>query len=125
MSTFRATATREGRWWVIDVDGVGVTQARNLTEARVMALDLAAIMTGEPEASIDIDLHVDLADDLAQEIADAKAAVEDLADRQVKVARISRKAARDLVAAHGVSGRDAAVILGISPQRVSQLLADG
>jgi len=28
MSAYTATATREGRWWVIDVDGVGVTQSR-------------------------------------------------------------------------------------------------
>src|SRR5665647_2164839 len=28
MSAYTATATREGRWWVIDVAGVGVTQSR-------------------------------------------------------------------------------------------------
>lgn len=124
MSTYRATAAREGRLWTVDVEGVGVTQGRNLTEARAMAADLVAIMTGELESSIDVDLQVNLEQGIAQEIADTKAAIDDLAARQREVAAHSRHAARHLVEVVGLSGRDTATILGVSPQRVSQLLAN-
>lgn len=44
MKTYRATATREGRWWVVDVPGIGVTQGRTTREAERMAADLVAVM---------------------------------------------------------------------------------
>lgn len=123
MTMVVATATREGRWWVVEIEGVGVTQGRNLAEARSMAADLVVVMTGAAEDAIEIELKVELEPELAREIAAAKAAVADLAVRQQEAAAASRQAARDLVEQVGVSGRDAAVILGVSAQRVSQLLA--
>jgi len=45
MSTYRATATREGNWWVIDVEGVGITQSRTLAESHAWA--------GRPDRSSD------------------------------------------------------------------------
>ncbi|PKW14992.1 hypothetical protein [Saccharopolyspora spinosa] len=39
---FEATATREGKWWVVEVEDVGATQGRNVAEAREMAKDLVA-----------------------------------------------------------------------------------
>ena len=56
MNTCRAVATREGRWWAVDVEGVGHTQGRDLGEARRMAADLVSIMRGVPEESIEINL---------------------------------------------------------------------
>ena len=43
MNTYRAVATREGRWWAVDVEGVGHTQGRDLGEARRMAADLVTL----------------------------------------------------------------------------------
>ncbi|HEX9335655.1 MAG TPA: hypothetical protein VF892_07205 [Pseudonocardiaceae bacterium] len=34
--TYKASATREGRFWVIEVAGVGVTQGRTVPEAKEM-----------------------------------------------------------------------------------------
>ena len=51
----------------------------------------------------------------------ARNAVYALGERQREVAALSRAAARDL-ADSGLSGADIAVVLEISPQRVSQLL---
>ena len=37
------TATRDGRWWSVEVEGIGFTQARNLSEVETMARDLVAV----------------------------------------------------------------------------------
>lgn len=58
MNTYEATATREGKWWVIDVLGVGVTQARNLTEGHSMVDDLIEAMTGEVPGTTSISVRV-------------------------------------------------------------------
>jgi hypothetical protein len=56
LTTYRAVATREGRWWAVDVEGVGHTQGRDLGEARRMAADLVSIMRRVPEECIEINL---------------------------------------------------------------------
>ena len=124
MSTYTAVASREGRWWVVDVAGVGTTQARNLTEAKEMATDLISITRNIPAKEIEVEIRTALEADLEKEIAQARAAIRDLEERQQSVARASRGVARKLVRSAGLTGRDAAVVLGVSPQRVSQLLAD-
>lgn len=124
MRTHVALATREGRWWIVEVEGVGTTQARNLTEAREMAVDLISITQNVPAASVAVELRTTLEADLEEEIAQARAAIKDLEERQLSVARTSRSVARKLVKSAGLTGRDAAVVLGVSPQRVSQLLAE-
>jgi hypothetical protein len=43
---YTAHATKEARWWIVRVDGVGVTQAKNFLEAHAMAKDLVETMTG-------------------------------------------------------------------------------
>jgi len=60
--------------------------------------------------------------ELAEQVRVARKQVADLNRLQRDTATASREAARALVAA-GVSGADAATVLGVSPQRVSQLLA--
>ena len=124
MSTYTAIARREGRWWIVEVGDVGATQARNLTEAREMAIDLIALTRNLPPDQIKVEIRTVLEADLEEEIAQARAAIRDLELRQQSVAKTSRSVARKLVRSAGLTGRDAAVVLGVSPQRVSQLLAD-
>ena len=124
VKTHQAVATREGkRWWIVDVDGVGTTQARNLVEAREMARSLIAVMLDLPEDEIDVSVSVALDPQLQADVERARVAIIELESKQREVAAASRKAARDLVEGAGLTGRDAAVVLGVSPQRVSQLLA--
>ena len=124
MSEYTAVVTREGRGWVVDVAGVGATQARNLAEAKDMAIDLIAITRQVPPASIHVDIRTMLDPELEAEVQQARAAIQELEQRQQRVASTSRSVARKLVRTAGLTGRDAAVVLGVSPQRVSQLLAD-
>jgi predicted RNase H-like HicB family nuclease len=122
MSTYRAAATRDGRWWAVEIEGlppnmVGVTQGRDLAEAEAMATEVVALLLDVPEDDIEIDLRVagaeELLDDLAQARTDKEAAAR---AEQETLARV----ARDLTA-RGLTQRDAARLLGLSPQRVAQL----
>lgn len=120
MKTHQATATREGRFWVIQVPGVGVTQGRTVAEAREMTIDLIAVMTEVPATEVDVDIEFVVGDVRPDDVRGAREAVAEAAAAQERAARMSRQLVGRLRDA-GVSGRDVAGILGISPQRVSQL----
>jgi DNA-directed RNA polymerase specialized sigma subunit len=73
------------------------------------------------ESTIDVEIRPQIDNALGQEVIAARKAVQELGERQREVAALSRAAARDL-AESGLSGADIAVVLDVSPQRVSQLL---
>jgi hypothetical protein len=120
--SYVATASREGQWWVITVDGVGVTQSRTLRDAPNTARGLISAMLDVDDEEIVVLVEPALDRELAEQVRVARKQVADLNRLQRDTATASREAARALVAA-GVSGADAATVLGVSPQRVSQLLA--
>lgn len=115
--THTARATREGRLWVVDIPGVGVTQGRNLGEAHRMAVDLVEIVTGQTDPHVELVLDDPLFTDLPL-----------LREQQAEAARAVMEASEKLreavqrFAAAGLSGADMAKALEVSPQRVSQLL---
>lgn len=116
--TREATAVREGRFWVVDVPGVGVTQGRSVREARVMAADLVEAMTGEAEV---VEVHFELPDDVRAAVDHARATTAE-AQRLASVAADEyRQAVRELVVDRGISKADVAALLNVSQQRVSQL----
>jgi len=119
-NTYDVTATRERRWWVLDCGRFGSTQARNLTSAPDEAKDLIAVMLEISPVHVVIDLKVHVSDLLDSLVAEARSGVERLQRDQHEVAARSRAAVQGLLAA-GLSGADAARVLGISSQRVSQL----
>lgn len=117
--TFIANLTREGKFWLITIPGVGVTQALNLKEAQVMAVDLVEIVTEEHDPDVELVLDASL-----------RTAIEDVKQRQTKLEKAQkvysahlRGSVATLVKA-GLTGADIAKVLGLSPQRVSQLTAE-
>ncbi|MHB8300434.1 MAG: hypothetical protein ACYDDW_18155 [Dermatophilaceae bacterium] len=73
------------------------------------------------ESTIEVEILPKIDNALGKEVLAARTAVHELAERQRQVAALSRAAAKDL-ARSGLSGADIAVVLDVSPQRVSQLL---
>jgi hypothetical protein len=121
VSRYTASAVHDGRWWTIEVSGVGFTQARTVAEARDMVDDLVRLLHDDPTPQVDITFRVGKVDATAMvERVRNKAALAEAAQRDA--AKANRDAARTLNAA-GVSGNDIAGLLQVSPQRVSQLLA--
>lgn len=123
LATGRQTfVTRARRWrygWELEIDGLGVTQSRTLRDADAMIRDYIALDTGLPPDAFDVDLMLDL-NGLERDVDRAKAHLKKAENAQRDAAARSRAVVRRLKDA-GLSGNDIATILGVSPQRVSQL----
>lgn len=122
MDTIQATVTHDGKWWVADftVDGHEYgTQARSLSTMREMVADAAALMTDRPTDAFTVTL-VPADQEAAALVSDYRSASAALTAAQKATADTSRRAVARL-RGQGVSGRDIAALMGLSPQRVSQL----
>lgn len=115
-----AQATRSGSWWAVNVpeiDGL-YTQAKRLDQIPAMVADAASLLTGLPETEFEIvvtvgNLFATEISDYTTRAHDANKAVEKMAATSRKVVTTMRK--------DGLSVRDIATLLHLSPQRVSQL----
>ncbi len=116
MTTYRVTARRWERGWELHIEGMGVTQCRRLTEAEEMVRDYLALDTGADPDSLDVVITPVVDAD----VAETRRAVEAAMRAQRMAAARSRATARRLRSL-GLSGREIAMVLGVSPQRVSQL----
>jgi hypothetical protein len=118
MSTYVATVVREGRWWVITVKGVGVTQARRLADVERQAAGLVEAMTGETGATIKADVKIPT--QAHDDVVEARRLTVAAAQAQLEAAERIRAAVRHLLES-GMSQADVGTILGVSRQRVTQL----
>jgi DNA-directed RNA polymerase specialized sigma24 family protein len=116
---YRVTARRWQYGWELQVDDAGVTQCGPLADADRMARDyLATELGGEPEDYV-VEIQHDLGGvevDVAaarRKMIEAQAAVDEAADEMRTVVRRLR--------GDGISVRDTAAILKVSPGRISQL----
>jgi len=117
---------RAKRWehgWELHIEGVGVTQSHGLKDAEMMVRDLISRRLGVPEDSFRVEVTPEIGNGLDERATAARAAVRAAASAQQEAAAQSREAARMLQHA-GLTGRDIAAVLQVSPQRVSQLLKD-
>ncbi len=123
---YTAIAERDGTWWVItvpEVDGI-YSQARRLDRVEYMARDAISLMLEVPPDSFDVEV-VENHDPPTQEVID------DILSIREAVAAMKRETGnktRDAVLALHESGypqRDIGRMVGISHQRVAQLLARG
>jgi predicted RNase H-like HicB family nuclease len=121
--TYTAKAERSGSWWAIDVPELpGVySQARRLDGVESMARDAIALFLDVDPGTLDIRVEMILRSDLRRDV-DAVGRLRADANRlQAESSGALRHLTHELVGS-GLSVRDAAIILGISHQRVSQLV---
>lgn len=118
---YYARARRSTGGWVIHVEHVGVTNARKLTDAVVAAQLCIELETGERGAFVS--LTVELDDDVRAQLDEARAATAAAAAATRAAAVLLRRAAHSLRAAK-FTAREAAIVLEVSQQRVSQLWAE-
>lgn len=125
MGTYTAQARREGRWWMIEVPEIdGLTQARRLGDVEDMARELIAVTLDVPLDDVEVEVTVTAVEDV-----DVAEVLGKIRDERAEAARLERQAsaearelARELASAE-IPMRDIGTILGVSHQRVAQLLA--
>ena len=121
MKTYRVRAKRWEHGWKLHIENVGVTQSRTLWDAEDMARDLIGRCEDVPRDAFTVTITPEIGGGLDEESRAAREAVSAADRAQRQAAAQSRATARRLRQA-GLSGRDIAKVLNVSPQRVSQLL---
>ena len=124
MKTYHVRAKRWEHGWELHIEGVGVTQSRTLWDAEEMVRDLISRREDLPGDAFAVTITPQIGGGLDEETRAAREAVSAANRAQRLAAAQSRAAARRLRQA-GLSGRDIAIVLDVSPQRVSQLLKTG
>lgn len=119
--TYDVRARRWARGWELHIDGVGVTQSRSLSEAEGMVRDYIALDLDSDPDSFDVVIVPEVGNGFDESIEQIRRSIREAEQAQAQAAERSRALVGQL-AALGLSGRDIARVLGISPQRVSQLL---
>jgi DNA-directed RNA polymerase specialized sigma24 family protein len=114
--------TRDGKFWLIRVPEIDrSTQALRYQDVPIMAAELIEIMTGLAGDDYDLELSVRLPSAVEDHLARAEVLREEADRKRAEAAVESRAAVRELVA-QGVSQREAGKRLGLSFQRVHQLV---
>ncbi|HZN18755.1 MAG TPA: hypothetical protein VFB84_11355 [Micromonosporaceae bacterium] len=121
MTTYRVRAKRWARGWELHIDGVGVTQSHRLADAKDMARSYIAMVCDISPDLFTVDIVPEVGGGLDEAATNAREAVRQAEEAQRRAAARSRSVARQLHE-RGLSGRDIAALLQLSPQRVSQLL---
>lgn len=119
--TYEVTAERSGKYWAVEVAGVGPTQGRTLAEVETMARDLIAIHKDVEPDSFDVDITVTMPAGTTAKLEEAQRLRDEAAAAQNRAAGLAREAAAELHAS-GMTMRDIGHVLGVSHQRAHQLV---
>ena len=125
-ATYKVTATRENGWWVINAEVPGVivwTQARRLEQVEPMARDAIALSLGVSEDSFGLNVLTNVPSDIRVPVDAARQLAELSEEFQSLTAHLRRQLAVHLRDS-GFTVRDSGELMGVSSQRISQLLAD-
>ncbi|NNG96579.1 type II toxin-antitoxin system HicB family antitoxin [Gordonia araii NBRC 100433] len=123
MRKVTAIATRSGEWWAVEVpeiDGL-FTQAKRLEQIPDMVSDAAELLINEP---VEVEVRPALGSELESAIVESRALSVKASDTQREAADHARRLVARL-RGEGLTVRDVGVVLGVSPQRVSQLAGKG
>ena len=119
---YRATVVRDGRFWLVRIDGVGSTQARHLGELDEMANDLIGLMTDDDLTEFDVEYDICLPAEVQGHLQRSEELRAASAKAQAAAAVEVRIAAR-LLHQQGMGLRDVGKLLGVSHQRAHQLVS--
>ena len=122
--TYTARCQRSGDWWAISVPELrGVhTQPRRLEKAEAMVRDAIALFLDVPSESFDVRIEPVLPRDLQGKVGRARKVRGEAEVLQREAAIASAEVAADLVQTAHLTVRDAGRVLGLSHQRITQLL---
>ena len=125
MTTYQVTATRDGDWWSLVASDVGgrevASQSRRLDQADAAIREAIALVLDVDVDDVEVEISPDLRlveiSDETLEALELRRALAELSDR----ARRRTPAAIAELRSAGLTVRDVAQLLGITPSRVSQI----
>lgn len=123
MKHFTSTATKDGRWWVVQCDQEpgALSQVARLDQAADHQREAIAMILDLDEADIDVEVTPVLSGGLSTILGTARTARAEADLLNAQAAERIRTVAAELVEQQ-YSLRDIGAIIGVSHQRVAQLL---
>ena len=129
MTTYHVTATRDGDWWSLVASNVGgrevASQSRRLDQAEGAIGEAIALVLDVDQDAFDVDITPELdrveVSDETLEVLELRRELAELSDR---AHRQTPAAVAELRRA-GLTVRDVARLLGVTPSRVSQIQKEG
>lgn len=120
---YTGRATRNGDWWAISIAGVpgAHTQVRRLDKAVDTARDLLSLLLDADPDSFDVRVDADLTQPERVALEGIDHAKANYEAARAEVTRRQIEAAALLVKDEGLTVRDAAILMGVSYQRVAEL----
>lgn len=123
MATYTAKATRDGKWWSVEILELGFfTQARRLDQVEEMARDAIALTLDVAPGSFDVTVAPELPATV-QAIVDGVRASREAAERASEQASAKAREAARILHDDGMPLRDVGRVLGVSHQRAHQLVS--
>lgn len=123
--TYEVVAQRDGRYWflrVAELPGL-FSQVRRLDQADEMARDAIAAFLDIAPGSFEVSVVVELPGDLQRDVASVNDLRDVIARSEREYADLTRRLAARLVEGEGLTVREAGRVLGVSHQRIAQLVA--
>ena len=120
-----AKVQRSGDWWAIrvpEVDGA-FSHAKRLDQVAELAADAVAVLEDVAPTDIEVTIEADLPQNAGVVVEDARTSNRRAAAAQSEASIAMHRAAQHLRTVTNLSVRDVAQLLGISHQRVSQILS--
>lgn len=122
---YEVVAERDGRSWLLRVPELpGVfSQVRRLDQAEAMARDAIAAFLDVPADTVEVAVVATLPEDIERDVAGVRELRAAIERSEREYADLTRRLATKLVEREALTVREAARILGVSHQRVAQLVA--
>lgn len=117
-----AKATRTGSWWAVEVPDVpgAFTQTKRLDQVPDMVADAVSLLLEIPAHEVEVHVQPILPDNLDADLNDLFRLVQEANELQHKASERARDCVSQLKS-RGLSVRDIGQVMGLSPQRISQL----
>ncbi len=123
-TNYQVTVEREPGFWIVRVPEIPevVTQARRMADVKENAREAIAVWTDKPVEDIDVTVTVVVPPVVQTALDEAQRLQKEASERLERAGTATREAARWLTKELGLTLREAAEILGVSFQRVAQLV---
>ncbi len=124
MATYVVNARRTGDWWALEVPGVpgAFSQCKRLDQAADLAREAIALVLDVPEGAIDVDVQPQLPTEAREVVERLHVARRQQEEASRQAQELAVDAIKDLVSSCRLSYRDVGHIVGLSHQRISQVV---